>query len=206
MVTRFSGYGCGLGLLLISGWCAAAAPAPGQWAERPFALDATLGSATPVGNVGAWLDVAPVRWGSLYAGAGANLSGLQLAGMARVRFTPGRKDSVYLGAGYSRGAFSQSRWNRFGFLSIPDGAYDQMLADHSPTPGRHWKLAHWANLELGGELRQVTGFDARGFGGVGLLLNPHDNTVEAPQGPSAPGPRAVVPVVVYMGIAVGFAL
>jgi hypothetical protein len=126
--------------------------------------------------------------------------------MARVRFTPERKDSVYLGAGYSRGPFSQSRWNRFGFVSLPDGAYDQMLADHSPTPGRHWKLAHWANLELGGELRQATGLDARGFGGVGVLLNPHDNTVEAPQGPTSPAPRNVVPLVVYMGIAVGFSL
>ena len=138
MATRLSAYRCGLALLFISSWCGAApplaaAPPAGQWAERPFALDGALGSATPVGNIGAWLDVAPIRWFSLYAGVGANLSGLQLAGMARVRFTPERKDSVYLGAGYSRGPFSQSRWNRFGFVSIPDGAYDQMLA-MAPTP------------------------------------------------------------------------
>jgi hypothetical protein len=37
-------------------------------------------------------------------------------------------------------------------------------------------------------------------------LNPHDNTVEAPQGPTSPAPRNVVPLVVYMGIAVGFSL
>jgi len=142
----------------------------------------------------------------LSVGAGANFSGLQLAGMLRFRFTPNHRDSPFIAVGYSRGPFSQSRWTRFGIVSIPDGAYDQLAADHSPTPGRHWSRAHWANLETGAELRRATGFDARGFAGVGLLINPRDNTVAAPAGETSPAARSVVPLVVYFGAAFGFSL
>ena len=176
------------------------------WADRPFALDASLGISTPVGLAGIWLDGSPTRWVSLSVGAGTSFSGLQLAGMVRFRFTPNRRDSPFIGAGYSRGPFAQNRWTRFGLVSIPDGAYDQMLADHSPTPGRHWNLAHWLNLEFGGELRRSTGFDARGFGGIGLLANPRDNTVGAPEGETSPAARKVVPIVIYFGAAFGFSL
>ncbi len=185
-----------------------AKPAPdySAWAERPFAIDAGLGVATPVGLAGVWLDGAPLPWLSLSVGAGTNLSGLQLAGMLRFRFTPHHRDSPFIGLGYSRGPFSQSRWTRFGMISVPDGAYDQMLADHSPTPGRHWNLAHWANLEAGAELRRATGFDARGFGGIGLLANPRDNSVGVAQDETSPPARKVVPMVVYFGAAFGFSL
>jgi hypothetical protein len=176
------------------------------WADRPFAVDASLGIATPVGLAGVWLDGSPTRWLSLSVGAGTNLSGLQLAGMVRFRFTPNRRDSPFIGAGYSRGPFSQSRWTRYGMMSIPDGAYDQMLADHSPTPGRHWDLAHWVNLEFGGELRRSSGFDARAFGGLGMLANPRDNTVGTPASETSPAPRKVVPMVIYFGAAFGFSL
>src|SRR3954464_196706 len=93
------------------------------WAERPLAFDASVGFATPIGLAGVWLDGSPTRWLSLSVGAGANFSGLQLAGMLRFRFTPNHRDSPFIAVGYSRGPFSQSRWTRFGIVSIPDGAY-----------------------------------------------------------------------------------
>jgi hypothetical protein len=81
-----------------------------------------------------------------------------------------------------------------------------MLADHAPTPGRHWNLAHWANLEAGGELRRARGFDARGFAGIAVLANPRDNTVDAAEDKTSPTARKVVPMLVYFGAAFGFSL
>ncbi len=78
---------------------AAAPPPPSPatysgWAERPFALDANVGLAMPLGGVGVSIEYAPIRWVSLGAGVGTNLEGPQLAGMLRFRFTPNKQASL----------------------------------------------------------------------------------------------------------------
>jgi hypothetical protein len=184
----------------------AAATPRGQWAERPFAADAVLGFATPVGEAGGTVDYALVPRLSLGGGVGTNLQGLQLAGGARFRFTPQRPASLFAGAWYSQGPFDQGVGTRYGIVSaVLHGA--ERLTDHArPTPWRRWDQARWVNLELGGEERRPGGFDARGFCGVALLLNPKSNReqldVVVDHGP-APD---VVPVLLYVGAAFGFSL
>lgn len=174
------------------------------WAERPLAFDGTVGLGTPLGTLGLSFDYAPIRWVSLGAGIGTNIDGLQKAGMLRVRFTPNRPTSLFAGGGYSQGPWSQGTANRYGLWSLPRAIYE--LNSTTPeAPWRHWKRGRWINLELGGETRQNKGdgFDARGFAGVALLLNPRENTVKTDFGDSLP-PVKVVPFVFYFGAAFGF--
>jgi hypothetical protein len=184
-------------------------PAPSSgWAQRPFALDANMGVATPLGNLGVSLEYAPLAWLSLSAGAGTNLEGPQLAAMLRVRATPNRPSSLFAGAGYSRGAHAQSLATRYGTLSLAQAFVDAQGESGPKTPSRHWQRADWANVELGGEMRPANGFDARGFFGVAFLLNPSANRVEGRDTShvNAPLPLDVVPLVFYVGTAVGFSL
>ncbi len=178
------------------------------WAERRLALDANVGLATPLGLLGVSLEYAPIRWVSLGAGVGTNLEGPQFAGMLRVRFTPNRPTSLFVGGGYSQGRFSQGLLTRYGMLSIPQGVLDAG-GERPATPWRRWKRARWLNLELGGEKRSDGGFDVRGFGGVALLLNSGSNTVDKVEhvpGFETPPPVGVVPIVLYLGAAFGFSL
>jgi hypothetical protein len=194
-----------LWLVLLPSWCAAAPPS-GQWAERRFALDGNVGLATPLGELGAWLDYAPASWLSLAVGAGANPHGLQLAGAARLRLSPQRQASPFLGAGYSQGPFEQGIGTRYGLLSAAVYELQQLRDNNRPTPWHHWDRARWLNLELGGEERLPRGFDARGFAGVGLLLNPRANREELAVIVDHDDAPTVVPVVLYLGAAFGFSL
>ena len=177
-----------------------------MWAERPLAFDGTVGLGTPLGNLGLSLEYAPIRWVSLGAGVGVNIDGIQKAGMLRVRLTPNRPASLFAGGGYSEGPWHQEKATRYGLVSAAKDLYEY---DHGPrgpgAPVRHWKRGRWVNLELGGETRRNKGdgFDARGFAGVALLLNPGENTLETDVGDSLP-PLKVVPFVFYFGAAFGF--
>ncbi len=181
-------------------------PAPyNGWAERPFALDANLGVAAPLGNLGVSLEYAPVGWVSLAAGVGTNLEGPQLAALLRLRFTPNKPSSLFAGGGYSRGPHAQSLATRYGTLSLAEG-FAESQGDRPKTPSRSWARADWANFELGGETRPKSGFDGRGFFGVAVLLNPRDNQVRQRSASNPPPPLDVVPFVLYFGTALGFSL
>jgi hypothetical protein len=177
------------------------------WVERPFAIDGSIGLGMPLGNLGVSLEYAPIRWVSLGAGVGTNIDGRQLAGMVRFRFTPNKPASLFAGGGYSQGPWRQGLANRYGLLSVPEGMFES-TAERPGTPWRSWKRGRWINLELGGEKRQDNGFDVRGFGGVALLLNSDQNTVDPvdQNSPDTPPPLKVVPLVVYFGAGFGFSL
>jgi hypothetical protein len=183
---------------------------PSPWAERPFAIDAVLGLATPVGLGGVTLEYAPFRYFSLGGGIGMNLEGPQLAGVARVRFTPDKPLSIFVGAGYTRGPHRQTQLTAFGVLG---GAAVALLrvADEdwkaNVPPERYWSAAQWLNAELGVEKRQPNGFDLRAFIGVAALLNPSGNVLEQPY-PQSHRTEAlgVVPFTTYTGAALGFSL
>jgi hypothetical protein len=175
---------------------------PHPWQARPFALDGVLGIATPFGLAGVFVEYAPVEALSLGGGVGTNLLGLQLAGMARFRFTPEQRGSLFFGAGYSQGAHYQGHGVQDGVFSLLTGP----LAQNSHNSYRYleWSTARWINLEVGGERRNQSGFDARGFVGVAILLNADDGVLSEQRDryDQSIGPRALM---VYAGTAFGYA-
>lgn len=206
----------GLGVSAVSGVAAAQVPStpapavageqhsdPHPWQARPFALDAMLGIATPVGLAGFSAEYAPVEAVSVSASAGTNLQGLQLGGMVRCRLHPERRTSLYVGLGYSQGRHYQDNGVQDGVLSLFTAPLQSMGEDR--YQGRDWRVARWLNVELGGEQRQSNGIDARGFVGGALLVNPSENVVEAPWG-EYQTPIDVRGFMVYVGGAFGYAI
>jgi hypothetical protein len=176
---------------------------PHPWQARPFAIDGVIGIATPFGLAGVSVEYAPVEALSLGGGLGTNLVGLQLAGMARLRFTPEQRSSLFFGAGYSQGAHYQGHGVQDGVLSLITGP----LAQNSHNSHRYleWSTARWINLEVGGERRNESGFDARGFVGIAILLNADDGVLSERREmyDRSISPRAAM---VYAGTALGYAL
>jgi hypothetical protein len=126
------------------------------WATRRLALEAQIGAGAPLGFAGVALDVAPVRWLSLNAGAGTNGLGPQLAGMARLRY-PLRLIGLGLGGGVSGGAY---RWRE----AQPIDAEGQAV--------KRWYPAYWGNVEASVEARWRNGFLLRLGVGGSFLVNP----------------------------------
>jgi hypothetical protein len=176
---------------------------PHPWRARPFAIDALIGIASPVGVAGLAIDYAPVEALSLSAGAGTNLFGWQISGMLRWRFNPERRTSLSLGAGYSQGAHHQARGTQDGVFSVLTGPLSSMGEDNLQE--RDWRVARWLNVELGVERREERGVDARGFAGVAFLLDPDDNALAPPQD-QYDRPIEVRAFMVYLGGAFGYAL
>lgn len=181
----------------------AAREAPHPWRERPFALDAMLGIAHPLGLVGVSAEYAPIEYVSLGGGVGSNLLGWQLAGMARARFTPEARGSFYVGGGYSQGRHIQAEGTRDGVFSLFLGPLTAM--GHDRERGHDWHIARWLNAELGAEQRRASGFDLRGFVGFAFLLNPNQG-VPAPPDNSQSRLLPVRDWMLYAGTALGFAL
>ena len=178
---------------------------PHPWRSRPFALDAVLGIATPWGLAGASAEYAPIEQLSLAAGAGTNLSGWQIAAMARARFTAPQRTSFYVGAGYSQGRHFQSDANHDGVFSVLTGPLTAI--GHDTRRSREWKTARWFNLELGFDRREQRGFDMRLFAGSAFLLNPDAGVADEPSGSEDRSPA--IPLrgfMIYAGTALGFAL
>jgi hypothetical protein len=178
---------------------------PHPWRSRPLAFDAVLGIATPYGAAGLSADYAPIEHLSLGGGIGTNVYGWQLAGMARLRFTPEQRSSVYAGAGYSQGRHYQWDGNRDGVFSLVLGP---MTANgHDTRRSRTWETARWLNFELGIERRQPRGFDLRFFTGGAFMLNP--SASEAAKPSTSDDRSDVVPVrgvMIYAGTALGFSI
>ncbi len=129
---------------------AARAEVPSAWERAPHNAELQLGIASPIG-LGLAVDSAPLRWLSLWVGAGLNSEGVQLAGGVRLRAvrTPGR--AWYAGVAPSVGRYRE------------------------PTPDeeahRLNRRAVWANAEGGLELRRARGLTFRAFVGVTHMLN-----------------------------------
>jgi len=176
---------------------------PHPWRRRPFSLDAVIGIATPWGLGGVSGEVAPIEPLSIGGGVGTNLLGLQLAAMARLRFTPAERSSFYVGAGYSQGRHHQSESNRDGVFSLLTGPLTAM--GHDTERGRDWKTARWLDVELGLERREDRGLGVRGFVGSALLLNAGQGAPERPEDTQSPALPARA-LMLYAGAALGFSL
>lgn len=176
---------------------------PQPWRRRPLAFDAVLGIATPWGLAGLSAEYAPIDRLSISGGIGTNLIGWQLAGMARLRFTPEQQSSFYFGAGYSQGKHEQSASNRDGVFSVLTGPLSSM--SHTSVRGHTWQTARWLNAELGVERREKQGLDVRGFVGCAFLLNPGQGVAAPPyQTPSEL--LSTREFMVYAGTALGWSL
>ena len=173
------------------------------WRERPLAVDATLGIATPLGLAGVSAEYAPFEYASFGAGVGTNLIGWQLAAMGRARYTPEEGQTLYVGAGYSQGRHSQSEGNRDGLFSLVLGPLSAM--GHNPKRGHDWRTARWLNLEAGQERRTAGGLDVRGFIGCAILLN-RDAGIPAPPDNNQSALLPVRELMLFAGAAIGFAL
>lgn len=176
---------------------------PHPWRARPFALDAVLGIATPFGLAGIAADFAPSEYVSLSGGVGSNLFGMQLATMARVRFSPEKRNSFFLGAGYSQGHHHQSHGLQDGVFSLFTGPFSSM--SHNSYRDLEWSTARWVNIEVGAERRESGGLDIRGFIGCAILLNSEDGVLSPKQGEydQAISARGAM---IYIGTAMGYSI
>ena len=176
---------------------------PHPWRARPFALDAVLGIATPFGLAGISAEVAPIEYVSIGGGVGSNLFGMQLAAMARVRVSPEKRSSFFLGAGYSQGHHYQSHGVQDGVFSLFTGPLSSM--SHNSYRDLEWSTARWVNIEVGGERREPRGFDIRGFVGCAILLNSEDGVLSTKQGEydQAISARGAM---IYIGTAMGYSI
>jgi hypothetical protein len=128
---------------------------------------------------------------------------MQLAAMARVRFTPEKRSSFFLGAGYSQGHHYQSHGVQDGVFSLFTAPLSSM--SHNSYRELEWSTARWVNIEVGGERREPGGLDIRGFVGCAILLNSEDGVLspkqdEYDQTISARG------AMIYLGTAMGYSL
>jgi hypothetical protein len=142
-----------------------AVPAPTDRWQRPLALEGHLGLGTPRGFAGVALDVTPVSWGSFNVSVGQGLSGVQYAGMARVRFA-----STPVTAGVGAGA-SAGRYVWDNQCKGPCSLILQM-----PAITRVWRPAIWGNVEAFVEGRSAGRFQWRVYVGVGRQLNGGSST------------------------------
>ncbi len=139
--------------------------APDVFAVRRLALEAHLGFATPVGELGLVTEysVHPVL--GLGAGVGigwapGNDNALRGALLARLRPLRGRNNALVLGAAYSFGGFHR---------------YELRIGDLEPPPvADRADWAHWAQFDVGWERRADKGFLIRLSMGGAILLNPAD--------------------------------
>lgn len=145
------------------------------WVTRPWALELTLGIATPLGFVGASVERS---FGSLATslGVGTNLNGIEGALQTRFLFHDS-SPSVYVGVSASLGRHVQNGTGEGvpALFTRPLGAND-----HSGVHVRHeWRVAPWANLEVGIERRSGTTM-SRYFTGIAVLLKsaPSSTVVE----------------------------
>lgn len=178
---------------------------PHPWQHRPFAFDAVVGIATPYGLAGLSAEYAPIEHLSFGGGVGTNLFGWQLAGMARLRFTPQQQSSIYTGLGYSQGKHQQWDGNHDGVFSLLTGPWTSM--GHDTRRGRTWETARWLNVELGFERRRPRALDLRLFLGGAFLLNPGAGVAD--ERSNSDDRSEVVPlrgVMIYAGMALGLAI
>ena len=145
-----------------------AVPAPADRWRRPFALEGHLGVGTPRGFAGVALDMTPVSWGSLNLSIGQGASGVQYAGMARVRFSP-TPVSAGVGAGASAGRYV---WDNV--CTVLDGTCSAM--ERWPWIKRVWNPAIWGNVDVFLEGRSAARFQWRVYVGVGRQFNGASST------------------------------
>lgn len=127
------------------------------WEQRPLVIETQLGLGAPYGLIGLGIDASVLPWLALSAGAGTNAAGLQLAAQGRLQLAPGGGSfAIGVDAGVSR------------------GPYDSVGLCLEKCDDPSWDPAWWANFALSFVGRASTGFNARGFVGAGVLLNPGD--------------------------------
>ncbi|GAC1357114.1 MAG: hypothetical protein NVSMB47_10360 [Polyangiales bacterium] len=81
-------------------------PADSPWTARPLAIEAHLAPVgSPIGLAGVTVDAALASWLSLGGGAGAGLSGPQVALFGRARPWRGPHVALAIGAGLSTGKY-----------------------------------------------------------------------------------------------------
>jgi hypothetical protein len=133
---------------------AAAQEAPAEPAFSPhLSVTATLGVATPLGELGIELDGHLAKWLSLSAGVGASTSGPQLAAMARAHLPIGEQWAMSFGAGASEGKYE----------------WTELVFDEPAK--KTWDRAYWLNAELGFERTIYDVNTFRAFFGIGQVLN-----------------------------------
>lgn len=160
-------------------------------------LEAQIGLGGPLGWFGAAADYSLHRFFSLNAGIGLGQSGIQIAGMGRLRAAFGNT-AFGFGAGLSGGPY------RGGAL----------FANESDA---RWDTAYWLNTEGFWEWRAPTGFALRAFLGSGAMLNTSSgyytgapcvfNGSGTVCGPAKTpvDPKRDTEITVYTGIAMGYA-
>lgn len=159
-------------------------PASG-WELYPHGVELQLGIASPIG-LGVAADTAPVRWLSVWAGAGLSSGGVQLAAGVRVRAVRGRRHAWYVGAAPSVGRYEEP---------TPHEDADRVNA-----------RAVWANAEAGFEYRQPRGFTFRAFAGATHMLNQGDVVCVGDDAASCRPEELWGDQLPYGGIALGFSL
>ncbi len=185
------------------------AGADSPWAKRPWTVEANASLwGSPTGQIGVGAEFAPLPWASIGAGVGVSLFGPQYGAMARVRpvsfrASTGESIAPYVGLGVSGGKYkvgTDCRSSCPGFLSPGDG---QAL--------RVWDHAFWGNLELGVEVRLLTGVSFRGFAGYERNLRPsagqcvHEKNGAAPvRSECNPSSQQFGLGMVYAGAALGY--
>jgi hypothetical protein len=145
-----------ISLLALPGTVRADETAP---STTPFALETSLGLATPLGIAGVSGEFAVHPRLDLTAGVGLGREGVQLSFMPRFNaFEWGRWD-VGVGAGFSIGAYSELDLNLFAL----DPGDESSVGE--------WDMAPWANAEVTSSLALSQHLRLRWFYGMSYLLD-----------------------------------
>ena len=142
----------------------------------------------PVGVVGVGIDVAPIPYVSLTAGAGLGLASRQWAVAIRPRVPITSLVSVQATAGYSRGDYTH-----FIQLDFAGAGVTEAFSEGS-----------WVNADLGAEIRFRSGFFLRPFFGMSKLVGCSRAEHSDYYGTSIV-PKKDWPVLPYMGLGLGYA-
>lgn len=156
--------------------------------ERILALSVTAGLDTPVGIVGANVEVSPVRWITIYAGGGVSRSGARIAGGISGQYPVGH-GSVGMSVGLAGGPLD---WDSL-------GANDQRVH-------RYWEFALYLDWALNAEYRWDEGFFGRISLGVESALTNATSCSYIESGTDCTGANLIIPTRGWAGLTVGYAL
>jgi hypothetical protein len=156
--------------------------------RRPLAVNAHAGLGAPLGRVGLAVELTAPRAFSIEVGAGLGLSGQQIAVSPRLRVFERQSVAASVGVGFSFGRFERRR----PFFGV----------DRAATI---YRRSAWSNLEASLEGRARSGFQIRGYVGLGVMLHGdlEECTVDGERMPCDGTDRGVLAA--YAGLSVGYA-
>jgi hypothetical protein len=173
--------------------------APARATEpKPIAVEGQAGlGGAPLGTLGIALDLSPLPELAVNGGVGLGFTGIQFAASGRGRLRLGEDLLSSAGLGYSKGPFLRE-----------NSLEDYVLGE---SPAKKYDDARWLNFELGIEHHLESGWHFRGFGGVGVLLNPRSAHCDHPNSSAADACQREIDrtewlLLPYIGGAIGFGL